>query len=277
MDLESPACPLCNGTSLTRSFERAFAPYALARCARCRFHFLSPRPVEAQMREHYRSAEYYATSGRTGYDDYERSAHALRKTFDALMRQLERDGLTGGELLEVGCGHGYFLERARAHFARVEATEIAELAARAADVHAACVYRGGIEAVPVDRRYDLIVALQVLEHVYEPLAFLRELRSKVRAGGHVFIGVPDMGSPWRHVLRARWPSFKVPEHVLYFDRSSLLRVLEKAGFSHIRAVPHPYAYALPALAAQLGVRLPARLDSVALWVPRTAIAAVGRA
>jgi SAM-dependent methyltransferase len=274
IELEYPACPLCGTFAADRSFERAFHPYALARCRQCRFHFLSPRPPRAQMLERYRAEQYYQGAG---YDDYARSAPALRKTFDPLLRWLERRALIGGELLEVGCGHGYFLEHVHARFERIEATEMAESAARTAERHAARVYVGGIEAVPQDRRYDLIVALQVLEHVYEPLVFLNELRAKLRPKGHVLIGVPDMGSPWRHLLGARWPSFKVPEHVLYFDRHSLLRVMRDAGFKDVSGVPHPYSYSVPALAAQLGVSLPARLDSIVLHVPLTALAAIGHA
>lgn len=276
-DLEQPACPMCEGVDLRRSFEGTFKPYALAHCEHCHFYFLSPRPKQTRMAEVYRAPTYYAGEAATGYGDYARQSVALGMTFERMLRWLERRGLTEGNLLEVGCGYGYFLQQARSRFRSVEATEMSPHAACAAEAHADRVFLGGIDEVPEGERYDLIVALQVLEHVYQPRAFVRSLASRLRRGGYLLLGVPDMGSPWRHLLGARWPSFKIPEHVLYFDRSSLMRLMREEGLGSVHTVPYPHAFPLPLLTAKAGLRLSPRFDHLAIWVPRTALAAIGRA
>src|SRR5262245_59944084 len=133
IELEYPACPMCGSLALDRSFERAFHPYALARCKSCKFHFLSPRPARSAMLSRYQAASYYQGGQDAGYDDYARSGAALHRTFHPLVRWLECRGLLRGDLLEVGCGHGYVLECVRDRFTRIEATEMAPAAARVAE------------------------------------------------------------------------------------------------------------------------------------------------
>jgi len=274
--LETPGCPLCGCALAKRFFEAEFHPYALARCQSCAFHFLSPRAPRSEMAERYREADYYGRDGSSGYDDYQGQATALGRTFARMVSELHRRGLTGGDLLEVGCGYGYFLEKARGRFRRIEATEFSLHAIDKAKRHADAVFAGGIESVPPGRQYDLLVALQVLEHVYEPRLFLRELRERLRPGGHLLLGVPDMASPWRILLGPRWPSFKIPEHVLYFEKASLHRLMREEGFLDVVAMPYPHAFSLRLLAGKFGIELPSRFDGRCLWVPRTTLAAIGK-
>ena len=274
--LETPGCPLCGCALAKRFFEAEFHPYALARCQSCDFHFLSPRAPSSVLTESYREADYYCCGGAGGYDDYEGQAASLGKTFARMMSELHRRSLAGGELLEVGCGYGYFLEQARGSFRRIEATEFSLHAIDKAKQHADTVFAGGIESVPPGRQYDLIVALQVLEHVYEPRLFLRELRERLRPGGHLLLGVPDMASPWRLLLGAKWPSFKIPEHVLYFEKDSLHRLMREEGFLDVVAMPYPHAFSLRLLAGKFGIKLPSRFDDRCLWVPGTTLAATGK-
>lgn len=275
--VETPPCPLCGSADAARTFQNEFRPFALARCRGCSFHYLSPRASHATLMARYRDASYYSDSdgGGSGYDDYAAQGVALGKTFARMTAELRRRGWTGGDLLEIGCGYGYFLEQARASFRAVEATEYSPGGCERAGKHADRVFAGGLESVPPGARYDLVVAFQVLEHIYDPRAFVRGVRERLRPGGRAVFGVPDMGSPWRHVLGARWPSFKIPEHVLYFDRTTLHRLLIEEGFTGVEAVPYPHAFPAPLLARKFGLRLPARFGASTVWVPRTTIAAAG--
>lgn len=42
------------------------------------------------------------------------------------------------------------------------------------------------------------------------------------------VAAPDMGSWWRWLMGHHWPLFKIPEHVLYFDRKSLKALVRQA-------------------------------------------------
>ena len=69
--------------------------------------------------------------GQSGYADtsYFEQETALRATFKRLLRNLEKREMTGGELLEIGCGYGYLLDEARPYFSRRVGTDFSPEAA----------------------------------------------------------------------------------------------------------------------------------------------------
>jgi SAM-dependent methyltransferase len=276
LPLEEPGCALCGGLDAAPAIAHpSFDPYRIVRCCACGLAYLSPRPTEAAMRALYERDDYYEAEGASGYASYREQEAALRLTFRRLLRSLARRGLIGGSLLEVGCGHGYLLDEAAAWFDRREGTEYSAAAAQAAARRADRIYRGGIEAVSPDARYDLVVSNQVIEHVHQPRAFLAAQVTRLRPGGAVLVATPWMGSPWQRVLGRRWPSFKVPEHVFYFDRRSLSALMRSAGLDRIREVPYPHAFPLSLVAAKLGLQVGGRAGRLSIWIPATTLALVG--
>lgn len=229
------------------------------------------------MGEFYRDDSYFEgdrrDDGGAGYSSYRRQERSLRKTFGRLIRELERRDLTGGSLLDVGCGYGYFLDAARRHFSRRVGTEMSAGAAEAARRTSAEVHVGGLEALPGDEEFDLVVALHVVEHVYEPVEFVGRALARVRAGGHLLLAAPDMGSLWRRALGRAWPSFKYPEHVVFYDRSTLSNLLQRfPSVLDVRSVPYPHAFPLGDVLSKMGLPAPRRLERLPIWIPGTTIA-----
>lgn len=119
---------------------------------------------------------------------------------DALvLRCLRRLGVGGGSrFLELGCGQGRFLSAVAPLVARrtgVEGHLESLQRARSADPGALLVH-GDVTAVPLAAaQLDVVVALDVLEHVAAQ-PFLDEAARLVRPGGHVVLSVPAMPSLW---------------------------------------------------------------------------------
>lgn len=275
-NLEYPACPVCG------SDRREFAfhlrdPYRVARCAVCGLHYLHPRLPENAMQEAYRESSYYE-GGACGYADtsYTAQESALRATFKCLLRNLAKHGLTGGDLLEIGCGYGYLLDEARSFFDRRVGTDFSSEAAQIARATGAEVLVGGIEQISSERKFDCVAAIQVIEHIYDPLSFVKQLTSHAKPGGHIVIATPDIGGVLRKSMGRRWPSFKVPEHVMYLDFWTLSSLLERAGLSDVRRIPYPHAFPIVLIAAKFGLRMPPLLAHLKIWVPATTVAAYGR-
>jgi len=229
------------------------------------------------MQEAYRQSSYYE-GGACGYADtsYTAQEAALRATFQRLLHNLTKHGLTGGDLLEIGCGYGYLLDEARPFFNRRVGTEFSPDAAEIARATDAEVFIGGIEQISPERKFDCVVAIQVVEHVYQPLAFIQQLASHTKLGGHVVVATPDIGGILRKAMGRRWPSFKAPEHVLYFDFSTLSSLIYQAGLSDVRKLPYPHAFPLGLIAAKFGLKMPPLLAGLKIWVPATTVAAYGR-
>lgn len=210
-----------------------------------------------------------------GYSAYEAQEAALRATFRRFLRALEARGPCGGKLLEIGCGYGFLLSECRELFRSRTGTDYSHKAVSLARRHAESVYVGGVDAVPSCAKFDCIVANQVIEHVYRPKEFVKGLKEHLNPGGRVVLTTPNMGAFWRRLMGHRWPSFKVPEHVVFFDRASLIRLLEDCELRSIGVLPYPHAFPLPLVGEKLGVRLPSFLGRFSLWLPATTIAAYG--
>lgn len=273
---EYPACPLCHGHDRTFPYELEEG-YRVARCQTCGTHYLYPRLTEAAIQLVYQDPTYYQ-GGRSGYADtsYFDQEMALRATFKCLLRNLRTRGMTGGDLLEVGCGYGYLLDEARSLFVRRVGTEFSPHAAAHARETGADVFVGGVEQLPRDAKFDSALAIQVIEHIYDPIRFMKQLLAHIKPGGYVLLATPDIGGALRKLMGKSWPSFKVPEHVIYFDFDTLKRLMTEAGLAGVRRFPYPHAFPLGLIAVKFGFSLPPALARVNVWVPATTVAAVGR-
>ena len=222
---------------------------------------------------HYTDGDYFAGGG---YTDYAAQEVSLRRTFRRLLARLSRKGLTGGDVLEIGCGFGYFLDEAAHHFGNRYGAEMSAAAAARAAEAGATIFTGGFDAVPADLRVDLVVAFHVIEHVYDPHAFLADALKVARPGGSVVLAAPDMAGFWRHLLGHRWPSFKIPEHVAFYDRGTLSRLMRDAGLTDLRPVPYLHDFPLGEIVAKAGLRLPATLCHLPVPLPATTVCLAGR-
>ncbi|MDQ8039725.1 MAG: class I SAM-dependent methyltransferase [Rickettsiella sp.] len=77
--------------------------------------------------------------------------------------------------------------------------------------------------------FDIITAIEVIEHVIDPLSFLKEIRSLLKLEG-VFFFTTGNAKPWRGKI-TNWSYVSVPEtHISFFEPSTLALALEKSGF-----------------------------------------------
>ncbi len=87
-------------------------------------------------------------------------------------------------------------------------------------------YAGGAAAAP-RRRYDVVCAFQVLEHVADPLGFVAEAKARLRPGGRLFLGVPNRDS---YLAELRdFPLDLPPHHVTRWSRRALESLAEAAA------------------------------------------------
>jgi 2-polyprenyl-3-methyl-5-hydroxy-6-metoxy-1,4-benzoquinol methylase len=272
--VERPVCPLC-GSGERRENVYVFPPYAVARCLRCGLWYLHPRLGEEGMRACYVDDAYFE-GGEAGYSSYQAQEATLRPTFRAFLQELSRRGMTGGRLLEVGCAYGFFLDEARGFFDHRRGTDYSPAAFEKARGRADRVDLGGLEQIAPGELFDLIAVIHVIEHIYDPVAFLRECATHLAPGGSIVLATPDMGSFWRPLMRYRWPFFKIPEHVTFFDRHTLKRLLEASGLTDVQELPYRSAFSLDLIGEKIHVRMPAGLRDRQLWLPATTIAAAGR-
>ena len=84
--------------------------------------------------------------------------------------------------------------------------------------------------------FDLVTAVEVIEHLRRPMAVLRHLRDLLVPGGRLFLTTPNRRGLKARLRRCRWREAQNPLHVALFDRRSLERLLQAAGFVSVRAI-----------------------------------------
>lgn len=276
-ELEWPNCPLCNHSKAIVLYTwPAQHPYRVVRCTACTFTFLSPRPREKIMLALYAQDRYFEQDSGGGYTNYTAQQRALKQTFARLMQQMQARKLTGGRLLEVGCGPGYLLAEARPFFKERHGTDFSPRAANAAAQLADAVFTGGLDDIPSENYYDCIISNHVIEHVYDPGGFVKRLVEKLKPGGCLVLSTPHMGSYWRKLMGRRWPSFKLPEHVLYFEQHGLSSLMTASGLTKPKLLPYLHAFPLSLIMAKLGLSSAGSLSRITAWLPQTTLALWGR-
>ena len=132
------------------------------------------------------------------------------------------------------------------------------------------VFIGELTTIPHDLTdFDIIVAINVIEHIYSPIDFLASVRERLGMNGHIVLATPDIGSFWYKILKSRWPSFKIPEHVVFYSQETLTDLLKRSGFKNPFRIKFAHAFPLGLVLGKLGLNLDGKLTDIPVWVPKT--------
>ncbi len=221
------ACFLCGGTQALRF---ALGERRLLYCRRCEIGQLAPLPSPAELAALYASEAYFRGDDEVGYADYAARAPQHARSFRRQAQWLLRHGAVG-ELLEIGCGPGLFLEEAaRLGVARPVGVDLNPWAVAAARARGLDVRLGSVDAIAPTPGFDAVAMLDVLEHVPAPLPFLASVRQRLRPGGRLLLMTPNIRSALARVSGRRWVSLKIPEHVRYYSPRGIRALLTAAAF-----------------------------------------------
>lgn len=154
-------------------------------------------------------------------------------------------------VIDVGCGEGYGCHMLAAGGARVVGIELdTHTCIHAAHTYPATAFvRGNVVALPIRSSVaDLVVSLQVMEHIWDVSTYLAELRRVAK--GQVVISTPNRPIFSPGLGRGERPAN--PFHVEEFDASQLRELLTAAGFTKIRLYGLHHADRLAAWEADHG-------------------------
>jgi len=154
----------------------------------------------------------------------------VAKSLDAVVHSMGRFR-THGKWLDVGFGQGALLEAATRGGWLSHGTELSTIALEKGHSRG-FVTASGTTAFE-NGAFDVVSLVELLEHVEEPDAFLREARRVLRKGGCLYVTTPNCWSLNRWLLGPAWSVFSPPDHITIFPPMALNRLLSACGFQMV--------------------------------------------
>jgi 2-polyprenyl-3-methyl-5-hydroxy-6-metoxy-1,4-benzoquinol methylase len=165
----------------------------------------------------------------------------LKLEWDHYARHMHKPIPGHNKLLDVGCGNGEFLARARWQgwdVYGIDADESALKFAKAAGIH---VTQSGVKSDAYPANYfDAITSHQVIEHAHDPKYFLKTIYNWLKPGGRLWLGTPNATSALHKEFGKNWCNLHPPQHIVILSPSALTTLMADIGFSDIKLLPRGY-------------------------------------
>lgn len=246
MSKNKSTCQICGNTEssliyngpirLGRFSNISSESYSLYKCIYCEAIAL-PNLIE-DMAEYYENETYRQ----------EVDAGAELNDFHSLHdgEQLKHLSITGTSIFrnkiiaDIGCGAGSFLDLVSGQAQNALAIEPATKFRNALEDKGYITYPYVKDALKdYQEKVDIAVSFSVIEHIEEPLTFLKEIRMLLGNNGKLIVSTPNAHDLLLESLPEDYPQFFYRKaHLWYFNPQALKNILEMAGYKDIKIIPY---------------------------------------
>ncbi|MFZ0473574.1 MAG: class I SAM-dependent methyltransferase, partial [Bacteroidales bacterium] len=258
--------------------------FVLKRCNVCGFTFTSDPPDEKDISKFYLSEDYISHSDKkqnlTDRVYHLARNYMLRKKFKLVSKisGREKDALVdigrlreGGTLadvesgrgkstlVDIGSGTGYFADYMTRKGWNVTGIELSEPAREYSISRFGLTVISPTEISTIkDGSADCVTLWHVLEHLYEPVMWLKEIMRILKDDGTCVIALPNLKSADAGWFGNEWAALDVPRHLWHFSPATLQAFIKRHGLNCTELKPMPLdIYYIAALSYKnKGYRLP---------------------
>jgi 2-polyprenyl-3-methyl-5-hydroxy-6-metoxy-1,4-benzoquinol methylase len=248
METKQYKCVLCNNHQ-EKEFDRLGFEYF--RCKECGLVSTYPFPDHAAIEDHYKRK--FEEGNYQLIQKYMKNYLNIYIGFTKLLKKhLKRKNqqIAGKKVLDIGCFTGNFLRILKDQGADVYGLELQAEAVQIANqslngrVYKADLLKNDFPQI----EYDVITMLGLIEHVTDPIAFIKRAVALLKNDGLLMIQTPDSASWLARISGKHWPPYAPIEHIHLFSKKSLRNVLRDLGFTqikfyrHVKFLPVDYVY-----------------------------------
>lgn len=195
----------------------------LVQCEDCSFVFSQRIPSKQELYDYY-SAHYE----RTSY-----LSPITIKRFHAILDTLEPFRNTG-KLLDMGAGYGFFLEIAKQRGWDAHGTELTDEAVEHCRAKGMTMFKGEFQDLNIaPETYDVIIFIEVLEHLNNPVEYISKAHKVLRPGGIFYLTTPNFNSFLRYRLKEQYNVIEYPNHLCYYTSKTLQKLFNDNGFDSL--------------------------------------------
>lgn len=226
-------CILC-GHSFSRKVHTA-GRWQYLQCPFCSLVSLWPRPSAEEILRGY--VDYLPVEPRKVHEWETMMAPVIRTSRELIE---SRASTQGRRLLDVGCGHGFFLREMASRGWVVEGIEVSPAGRSYAEGRLGLkVHPGPLEEASLpEQSFDVVTLFYVIEHVHDPVGLIRAVRRVLRPGGMVLLRWPH-STPIVKLLgpfSRRLDLYHTPYHLYDFSPRTMSRLLRLCGLERVETV-----------------------------------------
>lgn len=193
----------------------------IVKCSKCSLVYVNPRLKADAIVEGYSEGSDETFVSQVG---------GREATFASGLKWIEKFSKPG-KILDIGTAGGSFLAVAQKRGWQVYGVEpnrwLCDWAKKHYGIH---IEAGTLDGLKYpDGFFDVITMWDVIEHVPDPSAVLKQCHRLLKSGGYIYLNYPDYGSNASRIMKGKW-IFLLSVHIYYFTRQTIAKMLDKAGF-----------------------------------------------
>jgi 2-polyprenyl-3-methyl-5-hydroxy-6-metoxy-1,4-benzoquinol methylase len=229
------SCPACGEEDTNNFGIKDEIKYVV--CNRCETVYINPRPSQSLLHEFYATSKSYAYWNKYIYPKTEdiRREKIFRPRVELLAEYLKKyNGSINGVFLEVGAGFGTFCQELTKlkQFKRIVAIEPFPEFAEACRNKGIEVIQLPIEKINEIEIADVIASFEVIEHLFNPVSFLKNCYRLLKPGGLLYLSCPNVKGFDVSMLGLLSTTFG-EGHYNYYHPESLSLLFKSQGFEVI--------------------------------------------
>lgn len=223
--LDRKTCPVC----LSNDYKVEFASFGIdiIACKRCTLRYAAKVPIDPN--DVYEDLVYFdiIQDSYVAFHEY-RKQRLGKDRVKLIINQL--GNINGKKLLDIGSGSGYFLECAMEAGAECTGIEAGEhLREWSQKRLAISIMKTAIEEMTSSKQFDIITMFDVIEHVLDPVAFMKSVCQHLTMSGIVVAFTPNFDSIGIKYMKEKSNLIYPTGHLTYFTNKSMNYLLNEVG------------------------------------------------
>lgn len=213
--------------------------YNIVQCNKCNLVYVNPRLTQESITQLY-DENYFLGEGFDKSVQYQNEFDELSNKTDlsnwdvSTINELLLTKEQAPKLLDIGCGMGLFLWKAKQVGFDVEGIELSTFAAdfvrlKGIKVRDKSIYEDKL----LENYYDAISMKEVIEHLPDPKTALQNVYDSLKPGGVLFMTTGNYSCPERKLRGKDWFYFMPEGHIYVFSNKTMTNYLKQIGFSKV--------------------------------------------